>query len=145
MSGGPEGANGFEPTERLLDLPWLDHTDAITGAAWSARQLRIGSAVWQKRSREPHRILPAPAAHRCGDAREGLSRFVRMLQHPLAARLELPVQSVNVTRFLRREIFPSHRFELIGARLEIVAMLDWPRTRMRQRLGFFGPCYREGQ
>jgi hypothetical protein len=68
-----------------------------------------------------------------------------MFQHLPAARLELPVQSINLARFLRREIFPSHGFELTGARLEIMAMLDWPRTRMTHRLGFFGACCREGE
>jgi hypothetical protein len=68
-----------------------------------------------------------------------------MLQHLLAVRLELPVQSVDLTRFFRRDIFPSHGAELIGPRLEIMALLDWPWTRMAERLGFLGPCWGEGE
>jgi hypothetical protein len=68
-----------------------------------------------------------------------------MIEDLLAVRLELLIQAVDLTRLFRRDIVPSHGSELIGSRLKIMALLDWPWTRMGRRLGFFGPCEGEGE
>jgi hypothetical protein len=62
-----------------------------------------------------------------------------VFEHFLAALLELLVQSIDLSRFLRREILPLHCSELVLARLEIMAVLDRPWTRVGYRLGLLGP------
>lgn len=62
-----------------------------------------------------------------------------LLEDIVTALLELLVQSIDLARFLRREISPLHRSELILAGLEIVAVLDRPWTRVGEGFGLFGP------
>jgi hypothetical protein len=61
---------------------------------------------------------------------KSLARDMTVFEHFSATLLELLVQSIEVPRFLRREISPLHCSELILARLEIVAVFHRPWTRV---------------